>query len=146
VLLLLRLQRNRQASLHLRLHLLLCQSNSQSNRLQAAAAGRSMQGPRWLPLQQRLLLLHLHQLLRRQHAHTFTRHISPSSRITSSRHCRSCQQRPRAVALVRQVCMLLLQLLLPLLPGLQLLNCHMEPPTPVTQAPCDAVADLQQHR
>jgi hypothetical protein len=41
--------------------------------------------------------------------------------------------------------MLLLQLLLPLLPGLQLLNCHMEAATPVAQAPSAAVADLLKH-
>jgi hypothetical protein len=96
---------------------------------------------RWLPLQQWLLLLL--QLLRRNN--TFTRHISHSSRLRSSRHSCSCQQRPGAVALVRQVRMLLLQLLLSLLPGLQLLNCHMKAPTPVTHAPSTAVADLLQH-
>jgi hypothetical protein len=46
---------------------------------------------------------------------------------------------------VRQVCVLLLQLLLPLLPGLQLLDGHMKPPTPVAQASSRAVADLLQH-
>jgi hypothetical protein len=38
--------------------------------------------------------------------------------------------------------MLVLQLLLPLLPSLQLLHCHMEPAAPVAHACCPAAAGL----
>jgi hypothetical protein len=69
-------------------------------------------------------------------------YVSSRGRLCSHSHACCSQQGPRAVALVWQVCMLVLQLLLPLLPSLQLLHCHMEPAAPVAHACCPAAAGL----